>query len=52
MHLVEHDAMIQAVLTNAPDHTLTKASIKCKRKMAGWDNDYLLQILLGNLESS
>jgi predicted transposase YbfD/YdcC len=23
-------------------------SVKCKRKMAGWDNDYLLQVLLGN----
>jgi predicted transposase YbfD/YdcC len=23
-------------------------SVKCKRKMAGWDNDYLLQVLFGN----
>ena len=26
----------------------TEASLKCKRKMAGWDNDYLLSILLGS----
>jgi len=33
-----------SLLRNEP----TKASIKCKRKMAGWDDDYLLSILLGS----
>ena len=33
-----------SLLRNAPG----KDSVKCKRKMAGWDNEYMISILLGN----
>jgi predicted transposase YbfD/YdcC len=47
-HGPENLAWLRRVAVSLLRHEPTKASIKCKRKMAGWDNDYLLRILLGN----
>jgi predicted transposase YbfD/YdcC len=47
-HGPENLAWLRRVALSLLRNEPTKASVKCKRKMAGWDNDYLLQILLGN----
>jgi predicted transposase YbfD/YdcC len=50
-HGPENLAWLRRVAVSLLRNEPTEASIKCKRKMAGWDNDYLLQILLGKLGS-
>ena len=47
-HGPENLAWLRRVAVSLLRNEPTEASIKCKRKMAGWDNDYLLRILLGN----
>lgn len=46
-HGPENLAWLRRVAVSLLRNEPTKASVKCKRKMAGWDNDYLLSILLG-----
>jgi predicted transposase YbfD/YdcC len=48
-HGPENLAWLRRVAVSLLRNEPTEASVKCKRKMAGWDNDYLLQILLGKL---
>lgn len=50
-HGPENLAWLRRVALSLLRNEPTEASVKCKRKMAGWDNDYLLQILLGKLGS-
>jgi predicted transposase YbfD/YdcC len=47
-HGPENLAWLRRVAVSLLRQEPTKASVKCKRKMAGWDNDYLLSILLAN----
>ena len=47
-HGPENLAWLRRVAVSLLKNEPSKDSIKCKRKMAGWDNDYLLSILLGN----
>jgi predicted transposase YbfD/YdcC len=47
-HGPENLAWLRRVAVSLLRNEPTKASIKCKRKMAGWDDEYLLSILLGN----
>jgi predicted transposase YbfD/YdcC len=51
-HGPENLAWLRRVAVSLLRNEPTEASVKCKRKMAGWDNDYLLQILLGKLGGS
>jgi predicted transposase YbfD/YdcC len=51
-HGPENLAWLRRVAVSLLRNEPTKASIKCKRKMAGWDDEYLLSILLGNSGSS
>jgi len=51
-HGPENLAWLRRVALSLLRNEPTEASVKCKRKMAGWDNDYLLQILLGNSGTS
>jgi predicted transposase YbfD/YdcC len=46
-HGPENLAWLRRVAVSLLRNEPTKASIKCKRKMAGWDDEYLLGILLG-----
>ena len=47
-HGPENLAWLRRVAVSLLRQEPSKASLKCKRKMAGWDNDYLLSILLGS----
>ena len=47
-HGPENLAWLRRVAVSLLRNEPTKASIKCKRKMAGWDDEYLLSTLLGN----
>ena len=51
-HGPENLAWLRRVAVSLLRNEPTKASIKCKRKMAGWDDEYLLSILLGNSRGS
>jgi hypothetical protein len=45
----ENFAMMRQVALNLVKQDRTaKVGMKCKRKMCGWDHDYLLNILSGN----
>src|SRR3712207_2145751 len=47
-HGPENLAWLRRVAVSLLRAEPSKASIKCKRKMAGWDDGYLTRILLGN----
>jgi predicted transposase YbfD/YdcC len=48
-HGQENFALLRrTALSLLKGETTTAASVKCKRKMAGWDDDLLLRILLGS----
>jgi predicted transposase YbfD/YdcC len=47
-HGPENLAWLRRVALSLLRNEPSEDSVKCKRKMAGWDNDYLLQVLLGN----
>jgi len=47
-HGPENLAWLRRVALSLLRNEPSADSVKCKRKMAGWDNDYLLQVLLGN----
>jgi predicted transposase YbfD/YdcC len=51
-HGPENLAWLRRVAVSLLRNEPTKASIKCKRKMAGWDDEYLLSVLLGNPRGS
>jgi predicted transposase YbfD/YdcC len=47
-HGPENLAWLRRVALSLLRQESSKGSVKCKRKMAGWDDDYLLTILLGS----
>lgn len=47
-HGPENLAWLRRVAVSLLRSEPTRASIKCKRRMAGWNNDCLLRILLSN----
>jgi predicted transposase YbfD/YdcC len=51
-HAPENLAWLRRVAVSLLRNEPTEASIKVKRKMAGWDNEYLLSILLGSSGNS